>query len=84
MLLDILKARRSIRKFQNKEIEQEKIDTILKSALLAPSSRSIRPWEFVAVTNKEIISQLSQSRDPGSGFFSRCASCSCGNCRPYT
>ena len=38
MLLDILKSRRSIRKFQNKEIEQEKIDTILKSALLAPSS----------------------------------------------
>ncbi|MBE5983165.1 MAG: NAD(P)H nitroreductase [Paenibacillaceae bacterium] len=69
MLLDILKSRRSIRKFQNKEIEQEKIDTILKSALLAPSSRSIRPWEFVAVTNKEIINQLSQSRDPGSGFL---------------
>ena len=69
MLLDILKSRRSIRKFQNKEIEQEKIDTILKSALLAPSSRSIRPWEFIAVTNKEIINQLSQSRDPGSRFL---------------
>lgn len=69
MLLDILKSRRSIRKFQNKEIEQEKIDIILKSALLSPSSRSIRPWEFVAVTNGEIIKQLSKSRDPGSAFL---------------
>ncbi|MGC6173120.1 nitroreductase family protein [Lacrimispora sp. 38-1] len=69
MLFDILKSRRSIRKFQNREIEQDKIDKILKSALLSPSSRSIRPWEFITITNGEIIKQLSLSKGTGSHFL---------------
>ena len=69
MLFDILKSRRSIRKFQNKEVEKEKIDVILKSALLSPSSRSIRPWQFIAVTDVELIRQLSLCRGPASQFL---------------
>lgn len=69
MLYNLLKSRRSIRKFQSKEVEKEKIDTILNSALLAPSSRSRRPWEFIAVTNKEILKKLSISREHGSAFI---------------
>lgn len=69
MLFDNLKSRRSIRKFQNKEVEKEKIDVILKSALLSPSSRSIRPWQFIAVTDAELIRQLSLCRGPASQFL---------------
>ena len=69
MLFDILKSRRSIRKFQKREVEKEKIDIILKSALLSPSSRSIRPWQFIAVTDGELIHQLSLCREPGSRFL---------------
>lgn len=69
MLFDILKSRRSIRKFQNKEVEKEKIDVILKSALLSPSSRSIRPWQFIAVTDADLIRQLSLCREHGSQFL---------------
>ena len=69
MLSEILKSRRSIRKFQNKEIEKEKIDIILKSALLSPSSRAIRPWEFIAVTGSELLRQLSLCREPGPKFL---------------
>lgn len=69
MLIDILKARRSIRKYQKKEVEKEKIDIILKSALLSPSSRSIRPWQFIAVTDAELLKQLSLCREPGPKFL---------------
>ena len=69
MLYDLLKSRRSIRKFQSKEVEKEKIDTILKSAILAPSSRSRRPWEFIAVTDKEMLKKLSITREHGSAFI---------------
>jgi nitroreductase len=69
MVYDLLKSRRSIRKFQNKEVEREKIDTILKGALLSPSSRARRPWEFIAVTDKELLARLSQSREHGSSFL---------------
>ncbi|OPX44961.1 5,6-dimethylbenzimidazole synthase [Ruminiclostridium hungatei] len=70
MFLDLLKSRRSIRKFETREVEKEKLDTILKSALLAPSSRSKRPWEFVVVTDKEILQKLARSKEQGSSFLS--------------
>jgi nitroreductase len=69
MFYDLLKSRRSIRKFQNRELEKEKIDTILKSALLAPSSRARRPWEFIAVTDREFLKKLSGCREHASGFL---------------
>jgi nitroreductase len=66
MFYDLLKSRRSIRKFENREVEKEKIDTILKSALLAPSSRAIRPWEFIAVTDRTLLKKLSGCKEYGS------------------
>lgn len=69
MFYELLKSRRSIRKFENREVERAKIDVILKSALLAPSSRARRPWEFIAVTDREVLKKLSESREHGSGFL---------------
>lgn len=64
-MLDLLMKRRSIRKFKDQAIEKEKIDALSKSALLAPSSRGIRPWEFILVENKDTLEKLSKCR---SGF----------------
>ncbi len=69
MLYELLKSRRSIRKFKNQEVEKEKLDLILKAALMAPSSRSIKPWQFIAVTDKEKLKELSVSRKPGPVFL---------------
>jgi len=69
MFYDLLKSRRSIRKFQDREVEKEKADTILKSALLAPSSRARRPWEFIAVTDRDLLKKLSGCREHGSQFL---------------
>jgi nitroreductase len=68
-MYELLKARRSIRKFKDKQLEQEKLDTILKSALMAPSSRGRRPWEFVVVTDRELLQKLSNCREYGAGFL---------------
>lgn len=69
MFYDQLKTRRSIRKFKDQAVEQEKIDAILKSALLAPSSRGRRPWEFIAVTDRDRLSQLALCREHGAAFL---------------
>ena len=69
MFYDLLRSRRSIRKFQNREVEKEKTDIILKSALLAPSSRAIRPWEFIAVTDRALLKKLSACKEHGSEFL---------------
>lgn len=70
MFLDQFKLRRSIRKFENKEVEKEKLDIILKSALLSPSSRGIKPWEFVTVSDGGVLEKLSVSKQYGSKFLS--------------
>lgn len=67
-MLDLLKRRRSIRKYTTKEIEKEKILKLIQGALLSPSSRNLRPWEFVVVEDKATLEKLSFSK-PGGGFL---------------
>ncbi|MDR5659652.1 nitroreductase family protein [Serpentinicella sp. ANB-PHB4] len=69
-MLDLLMKRRSIRKYTEQKVEQEKVDQIMKAALLSPSSKSRRPWEFIVVTDEEIITQLSKAKAHGSTFLS--------------
>ena len=57
-MVELLKTRRSIRKYTEKEVEQEKLELILKAALLAPSSKGKRPCEFVAIRDKDKLKKL--------------------------
>jgi F420 biosynthesis protein FbiB-like protein len=52
-VLKAIKERRSIRKFQDKDVEQAKIEQILRAATWAPSANNDQPWKFVVVRNKE-------------------------------
>lgn len=67
-MLELLKKRRSIRKYKSDKIEKEKIDKMLKAALLSPSSRNKKPWEFIVVDDEKIINQLSNAKVSGSSF----------------
>ena len=69
MFLDLLKKRRSIRQFEDKPVEQEKIDALVEAMLRSPSSRSLNPWEFVVVTDPQVIGKLSQSKSHGASFM---------------
>lgn len=60
-MLEVIKNRRAIRTYTDKEVEKEKILEVLKSAMQAPSSKNSSPWEFVVVDNKEILLELSKS-----------------------
>ncbi|MDO4978021.1 MAG: nitroreductase family protein [Eubacteriales bacterium] len=50
----------SIRKYQNKPVEEEKIEKMLRAAMAAPSACNQQPWEYYVVTNKEMIEKLSK------------------------
>ncbi len=69
MVLSVIQKRRSIRKFLGKPIEAEKIDLLIEAALRAPSSRDLNPWEFVVVTNRELLEKLSKAKQHGSAFL---------------
>lgn len=46
-------ARRSIRKYQNKTLEAEKLTKILEAAMSAPTARNKQPWRFITVQSEE-------------------------------
>jgi nitroreductase len=50
--------RRSIRKYTNEEISEEKIDKILKAAMYAPSAMNYQPWHFIVIDKREAIDQI--------------------------
>ena len=50
----------SIRKYQKKQVEKEKIEAILRAAMQAPSACNQQPWEFYVVTDSETLLALSQ------------------------
>lgn len=58
--MEIIFNRRSIRKFENKPVEKDKIDKILRAAMQAPSAGNQQPWEFIVVENKDTLEKLSQ------------------------
>ncbi|MEM5836630.1 MAG: nitroreductase family protein [Candidatus Aenigmatarchaeota archaeon] len=66
-MLEVIRKRRSIRKFKNKEVEEKKLKEILKAAMFAPSAMHLRPWEIVVVKNKETKEKLAKST-PFCGF----------------
>ena len=53
-------TRVSIRKYQDKPVEREKTEAILRAAVQAPSTANQQPWEFYVVTNKEKLEALSK------------------------
>jgi len=69
MFIDLLRLRRSIRKYQAQPVEKEKIDLLIEAALRAPSSRGFNPWEFVVVEDPEILVQLSKAKPHGAAFL---------------
>ncbi|MBW2039441.1 MAG: nitroreductase family protein [Deltaproteobacteria bacterium] len=57
-ILDLLKARRSIRHYQKKEVPREVIERLIEAARWAPSGANIQPWHFVAVTREDLRKEV--------------------------
>lgn len=54
-----IRARRSIRKFKSgASIPRPDVEAMLEAAMMAPSARNLRPWEFFVVENPELKAQL--------------------------
>jgi nitroreductase len=56
---DAIRARRNVRSYSDEPIEPEQLDRILEAARRTPSSRNWQPWDFVVVTERERLIELS-------------------------
>ncbi len=50
---ELIKARRSMRKFTEEELTQEQVVTLMKAALMAPTSKRSNAWQFIVVDDKD-------------------------------
>jgi len=57
-ILDTIFKRRSIRVFERKALEKDLLTKLLQAAMAAPSASNSRPWEFVVITDEQILAQL--------------------------
>jgi nitroreductase len=73
MFLALAQKRRSIRKYIDKEVETEKIDSMVEAVLRAPTSRGKKPWEFVVVTDPGLLEKLSDAKPHGAKFLKNAA-----------
>ena len=70
---DLIKNRRSMRKFTGEEVNQEEVVTLLKAALMYPSSKRSNCWQFIAVDDKETLEKLSHCKEMGAAFLAEAA-----------
>ncbi|MGC9150844.1 MAG: nitroreductase family protein [Microbacter sp.] len=68
-LIPLMEQRRSIRRFENRPVEEEKVEQLLRAALLAPTSKNSRSWEFIVVDQPELLQKLSLCRQQSSSFI---------------
>jgi len=73
MFLSLAQSRRSIRKYQDKPIESEKIDSLVEAVLRAPTSMGKNSWEFVVVTDPGLLQKLSSAKPHGATFLKNAA-----------
>ncbi|MBR2237099.1 MAG: nitroreductase family protein [Prevotella sp.] len=65
----LAQMRRSHRKFTDQEIDAEDVKLILRAALMAPTSKGMRAWQFVVVDDKTDLEKLSDAKDMGGQFI---------------
>ncbi|HMK36244.1 MAG TPA: nitroreductase family protein [Desulfomonilaceae bacterium] len=62
-LFDVIKGRRSCRKYLPDPVGEDLVEKIIEAAMWAPSPANNQPWEFVAVTNRDVIGKIFEEAD---------------------
>lgn len=57
-LFDLIRTRRSIRRYTDQSISRDQIQRLLEAAIWAPSAHNRQPWRFTVVTTPEMKSRL--------------------------
>lgn len=61
-MLEIMRSRRSVRRYTDEKLSDEQLKEIVSGALLAPSGHSKYPCEFIVVKSRELLEKMSHCR----------------------
>lgn len=59
-ILENIMTRSSVRSYTSQKIEIEKIETLLKAGMAAPTGGNKQPWEFIVVTDRQTLDAIPQ------------------------
>jgi len=59
-IIKAIKQRRSVREYEDKPVEKEKINQILEAGMWGPSAKNEQKWHFTAIKNKEIMRKVTE------------------------
>lgn len=62
-LMEAIKTRRSIRRYQEREVPRELLEEVLEAACWAPSADNLQPWYFVALTRQEDLALMRETME---------------------
>ncbi|MHC4178728.1 MAG: nitroreductase family protein [Planctomycetota bacterium] len=58
--MEAIHSRRSIRKYQDRPVPEKLLRRILAAAMSAPSARNAQPWQFVVISDRELLAEIPQ------------------------
>lgn len=70
---ELIKNRRSMRKFTSEELSEEEVVALMKAALMSPTSKRTNAWQFVIVDDKETLKQLAHCKEHSASFIADAA-----------
>jgi len=83
--IEVLKTRRSVRTYKGESVPRKIIEDIVDCGRLAATPVNIQPWEFVAVTDPEVLHRIANTTDYGKFVADARSGCpSCAGTRSIT
>ncbi len=59
VVINNIMNRKSVRSYTNQKIDNQILENIVKAGMAAPTARNLQPWEFVVVTDRNVLDKLS-------------------------
>ncbi|MCM1074645.1 MAG: nitroreductase family protein [Ruminococcus sp.] len=59
--MENIMTRTSIRDYENRPVEESKIDTLLQAAMAAPTAVNKQPWQFIVIKDKKTLKAISEN-----------------------
>jgi nitroreductase len=72
-MIELLRARRSIREYTGRPLEPEQLELLKEAVLRSPSSRNLDPWEFIFVDDRQLLNKLAVCKPHGADFLAQAA-----------
>lgn len=65
--LEAIYSRKSVRKFEDREVPKDAVEKILKAGMSAPSAGDAQPWQFIVISEKKVLGEI-----PGVSPYAEC------------